>query len=573
MRFTSVLGAFTRSRFTMLALLGLFLSLSGTLRAQAPAKKEAPVPVVVFSDFECTFSSKQYFILQKLQAKYPGRFRVVYKASPLPIHPGAPLAHRAAFAAARQGKYDAMAQLLYASQREQSRAALIADARRLQLDIPRFTRDLDSASIAQELATDAAERDALAVVQTPTLFVAGHRLTGLQSEADLAPLVMGSAQPAAALPSAAGPVIEPTLLTEIQTRPTASLGATDAPLTLVEFTDFQCPFCRAAVEPMEKLLTERGQQVRWEFRAFPLDFHPDAELAAEAALAAGDQGKFWPMHDLLFAHQNALKLADLHGYAEQLNLNTAIFDEALATHRFAPQVAADRALGLRAGVNGTPSFIIDGHVVTGARTLPELEQLAEAHLNLHTNPAAPVVSGLPSAGSVDHIVTQSTSANPITLTWFTDVRSTLAARQAELLRSLSARYGDRLRVVYKAYPTSAHPDGTMAAAALLAAHQQGYFWPMFDALAERRDTLDEAKLISLAQALHLETEAFRKAIIAARDEVSADRSEAARRGIQGAPVIFIDAQRVDGLQPVAAYTAILDSTAGAKTTQSAAIRK
>lgn len=545
-----------RSVLLLFALCTLAFS---ALEAQsAPAKLE-PVPIVVFSDFECTFSSKQYFVLQKLQAEYPGRFRVVYKASPLAIHPDAPLAHRAAFAAARQAKYDAMAQLLYANQKQQSRAALIAYARRLQLDIPRFTRDLDGSSAVQELARDVAERDALGVTQTPTLFVGGRKFTGSQSEAELVSLISGSVPlgETAASPET-GPPLDAALLRELQSKPTASLGAADAPLTLVEFTDFQCPFCRAAVAPMEKLLTERGQQVRWEFRAFPLDFHPDAELAAEAALAAGDQGKFWPMHDLLFAHQNALKLADLHVYAEQLHLNTTEFDDALRTHRFASQVAADRALGLQAGVNGTPSFIIDGHVVTGARTLPELEQLAEAHRNLAAARAEPVISGLPSTAVSTHTVTQSKDASPITLTWFTDVRSALASRQAELLRSLSAHSGDRLQIVYKAAPSPAHADSVVCAAALVAAAEQGAFWPMFDALAERRDQLDESKLVSLAEALHLNVSQFRKSLDSADDDVRSDRAEAQRRGVSGTPVIFINAQRVDGLQSRSAYTAALD---------------
>ena len=97
-----------------------------------------------------------------------------------------------------------------------------------------------------------------------------------------------------------------------------------------------------------------------------LDFHPDSELANEAALAAGEQGKYWQMHDLLFANQSALKLPDLQKYAQQLNLDMAAFDEALATHRLAGKIAADRVLGIQASVAGTPTFIVDGKSAMGA---------------------------------------------------------------------------------------------------------------------------------------------------------------------------------------------------------------
>jgi protein-disulfide isomerase len=325
---------------------------------------------------------------------------------------------------------------------------------------------------------------------------------------------------------------------------------------------------------MEQLMAERGQQVRWVFRAFPLDFHPDAELAAEAALAAGEQGKFWPMHDLLFSHQTALKLPDLRAYAEQLGLNMTAFDDALTTHRFAAQIAEDRAMGIKAGVDGTPTFIIDGHLLTGTRSLQELEQLAEAHrVNPNMNVATAGAGVTMPMVAADHVVMQAENpASAVTLTWYTDVRSPLAARQAELMRSLGAHYNGRLRVVFKAYPVPAHADSALASSALLAALKQNNFWAMYDALADRRDVFDEAKLLSLAQALKLDVPKFRDDLHAAAEDVAADRDEAARRGIQGAPVVFIDAQRVDGLQREPFYTAIVDDELKGKPVQAATVR-
>ncbi|HEY4357005.1 MAG TPA: thioredoxin domain-containing protein [Acidobacteriaceae bacterium] len=557
------------------ACLALVCTAASAQTAPSAATPPEPLSVVVFSDFACPYSAQEYFTLQKLQKQYPGRLHVVFKNSPLPLHPGAPLAHRAALAADRQGKYDEMAELLYSNQMQQERPALIAYARRLHLDVVKFERDLDAPAVKDQLAADLEEGRAFGVDQTPAIFFNGHPFKGLQSDAVFLGLIDGANSLSQDLAKAAtASQLDPGFIAQMQSKPTAAQGAPNAPLTLVEFTDFQCPFCRASVAPMEQLMAERGQQVRWVFRAFPLDFHPDAELAAEAALAAGEQGKFWPMHDLLFSHQTALKLPDLRAYAEQLGLNMSAFDDALTTHRFAAQIAEDRAMGIKAGVDGTPTFVIDGHLLTGTRSLQELEQLAEAHrVNPNMNVAAAGAGVTMPTVAADHVVTQAENpATAVTLTWYTDVRSPLAARQAELMRSLGAHYNGRLRVVFKAYPVPAHADSALASSALLAALKQNNFWAMYDALADRRDVFDEAKLLSLAQALKLDVPKFREDLHAAAEDVAADRDEATRRGIQGAPVIFIDAQRVDGLQREPFYTAIVDDQLKGKPVQAATAR-
>ena len=540
----------------------------------AVGPSSAPVTMIVFSDFACPYSAQLFFSLEKLEARYPTQLRVLLKQSPLPIHPDAGLAHRAALAAGRQGYFRQMAELLYANQTHQDEESILGYARQLHLELARFRRDLASPALAATLAADIEESHAFGIDSTPTIFLNGRSFTGIQSPETLSAAIDKAAAAATDAAASAGPggdgdgPLDPALVAEIQASPTAAQGSTTAPLTIVEFTDFQCPFCRSALAPMQQFVAARGREVRWEFRAFPLEFHADAQPAAEAALAAGAQGKFWPMHDLLFAHQTALKPADLRRYAEEIQLDMKAFDEAIATHRYAGRIAADRALGIKAGVTGTPTFLIDGHLLVGARQLPELNQIADAHRTPGLSPAVGVVSGgsalaagaaMPVSGSAHQVYGASGLAGaPLTLTWFTDVRSPLASRQAELLRSLTARYANRIRVFYKAFPVAAHVDGQLGSAALLAALEQDRFWDMFDALAARRDVLDQAKVLTLAAQLRLNVPAFTAALEAATSEVAADAEEASRRGIQGAPVLFLNAQRVDGLQRDAFYTAILD---------------
>jgi protein-disulfide isomerase len=138
-------------------------------------------------------------------------------------------------------------------------------------------------------------------------------------------------------------------------------GSPDAPVTLVEYGDYQCPFCGAAYPIVKEVQARLGERLRFVFRNFPITTsHPHAALAAEAAEAAGAQGRFWEMHDHLYEHQRHLKDADLHAYAEQLGLDVARFDNELATHAHADRVREDFMSGVRSGVNGTPTFYING---------------------------------------------------------------------------------------------------------------------------------------------------------------------------------------------------------------------
>jgi len=140
-----------------------------------------------------------------------------------------------------------------------------------------------------------------------------------------------------------------------------ALGSADAPVTLVEYGDYECPHCGAAHPIVKRVLRRLGAHVRFVFRNFPLgEMHPHAVVAAEAAEAAGLQDEFWRMHDHIFEHQNALEPEDLIGYAKQLGLDAARFATDLELDAIEERVRSDFASGVRSGVNGTPTFFING---------------------------------------------------------------------------------------------------------------------------------------------------------------------------------------------------------------------
>jgi protein-disulfide isomerase len=157
-------------------------------------------------------------------------------------------------------------------------------------------------------------------------------------------------------------------------------GPATAPVTIVEFSDFQCPFCSRVVPTMEQVRSKYGDKVRLVFRQFPLAFHQNAQKAAEASLCANDQGKFWEMHDAMFANQQALAVDALKAKATELGLNAETFNSCLDSNKHAAAVKADLEAGAAAGVSGTPAMFINGRFISGAVPIEQITQVVDDEL-------------------------------------------------------------------------------------------------------------------------------------------------------------------------------------------------
>jgi protein-disulfide isomerase len=159
-----------------------------------------------------------------------------------------------------------------------------------------------------------------------------------------------------------------------------SRGPAAAPVTIVEFSDFQCPFCGREYPVIDKVMKEYDGKVRLVFRHFPLDFHPFAAKAAEAGACAADQGKFWELHDKMFSNQGKLAVDDLKGYAKSVGVDPAKFDKCLDSGEKKAQVEADQKAGAEAGVNGTPAFFVNGVFINGAVPYEQIKQAVDREL-------------------------------------------------------------------------------------------------------------------------------------------------------------------------------------------------
>ncbi len=155
-----------------------------------------------------------------------------------------------------------------------------------------------------------------------------------------------------------------------------SLGPTNAPVTIVEFSDFQCPYCRQAQDTLKRLMAAYEGKIKLVFRDFPLrNIHPQAQKAAEAAQCAAE----WPYHDKLFASTN-LQMDELKKFAQELQLNVEQFTSCLDSSKYAAGIDADMQAGQQAGVNATPTFFVNGYPLSGAASYERFKELVDAAL-------------------------------------------------------------------------------------------------------------------------------------------------------------------------------------------------
>lgn len=174
--------------------------------------------------------------------------------------------------------------------------------------------------------------------------------------------------------------LTPEAQAKIAAKGAPSFGPEDAKVTIVEFSDFECPYCTRAAAVAHQIRERYGDKVRFVFRQFPLPMHQQAHLAAQASLAAAEQGKFWEFHDLLFANQRALGREALEGYAKQLNLNVSSLERALDKQTHKAAVDADMKLGEEVNVNGTPTLFINGKRVPNPTEFAPVAKLIDEAL-------------------------------------------------------------------------------------------------------------------------------------------------------------------------------------------------
>jgi protein-disulfide isomerase len=257
------------------------------------------------------------------------------------------------------------------------------ETRALEAEAARRGLDVDTL-VAQELEA----RGPVSDVEVVTFFKENRSRLGSTSYEELAPRIRQHLEQQRRQEVIAAIAAQATVSIELEpprvevAADGPSLGPADAPVTIVEFSDFQCPFCKRAVPLIYQIAEKYPSEVRIVFRHLPLDsIHPRARAAAEAAACADDQDLFWEYHDRVFESQQALSDDDLRGYAQEIGADLASFDACVASGKHAATVDADVAAASEIGVTGTPAFAVNGIMLFGLQDEQAIDALIRAELD------------------------------------------------------------------------------------------------------------------------------------------------------------------------------------------------
>jgi len=354
------------------------------------------------------------------------------------------------------------------------------------------------------------------------------------------------------------------------------LGPADALVTVVVFSSYQCPFCARLDETLAELhkeMTAKGKPFRIVAKQFPLANQRNARPAATAALAAGAQGKYWEMHEIILKNMKALDAESLKTYAKQVGLDMSKFEADLENKAFQAQIDADLELGADVGVRGTPASFVNGRFVSGAWPKEDLETLIEEEMAKaqqlveQGTPAAQVYEKILESAKVidknnipipDNAPSKGPKNAPVTVLIWSDFGCGFCARVNPTLKELEKKYPTQVRFVFR--HLQLNPQ-SKAAEAAMAAHAQGKFWEMHDMLLENQKALDVESLVSYAKKLKLDTKKFQNALLnnTYAEYVQNDSAVAKEFSISGTPTFIINGREISGAQSVEAFSKTIDA--------------
>jgi protein-disulfide isomerase len=350
-------------------------------------------------------------------------------------------------------------------------------------------------------------------------------------------------------------------------------GRSQAPVTIVELCDFQCPFCAQAQATLQQIRATYGpERVRIVFKHNPLPFHPLARPAHEAAATVfglGGSTAFWKFHDRVFAHQESLDQQPFEQWAVEAGIDRQAFRRAYAAKRYAPKVDADVALAERIGARATPTFRVNGVAIVGAQPLAAFRRVIDRQLAEAKQPApgsandpedttvwqVPVLADDPVRGPPDALVT--------VVEW-SDFQCPFCKQVEPILTALLRSYGPDLRLVWKDNPLEFHaralPAALLARAAFEERGNQG-FWDVHDALFASAPDLQDSALAEIASRFGVSWPDVQAA--AARDRMPVKLEQAVDQAEdldgRGTPHFFINGVRLAGAQPIEIFRARIDT--------------
>jgi protein-disulfide isomerase len=571
-------------------------------------ERTAPATMVEFSDFECSFCKKADETVTELERKYgPKKLRVVWKNDPMPSHTKAKPAAMAAMALFDLEGNDAFWRFHKNAFDDQEHLEVDSFKRwatRAGADRKAFLDRSDDDDIAKKIADDTALAAQLGVRGTPTFFVNGRVVTGAQPRAkfeEAIDLALAEAKVEADKGTAADKIYvtlaqrnfkkevsdkdpqDDHTLYKVPIEGSPARGSKTALVTIVEFGDFQCPYCMKAESTLAELRGRYGDKLRIVWKDNPLPTHkralPAASFAREARAKKGDEG-FWQAHDALYGSQLALEDADLSRIAISLGFDGTSLVSA-PPHK--KEIDADVDLADALGATGTPTFFIDGRKLQGAQpadkfitiideeitkaqglvakgvapesVYDELTKNGSSGKTLDVKDTGPIPSDAPARGGKKPLVV---------LQEFSDLECPFCKRAEPTLDQVLEEYGDKVKIVWRHHPLPMHPHAHLAAEVAeevrVEKGDKAFFSFTKQAFEAQPNGLDRASLESMAAGLGVDRARLSKALDAHTHsaKIDADSAVAEKIGLGGTPSFVVGKYVVTGAQPISAFRRAID---------------
>lgn len=589
--------------------------------------KSAQVTLVIFSDYQCPYCKRVEPTLKDLQKQYGDKIRFVWKDVPLDFHKNAlpaATAGRVAFMLKGSDGFWKMHDKLFENNTALSDENYVKWLG--EIGISKADYEKNKAAAEARVKAGLEESKKLGIQGTPNFMIDGEPLTGAQpidkfkqtidahlkkagelkakgtTDAELYVAMTKSyfkaAPEAAEAKGDEKPAEEPDDFTvwKVEVGDSAILGKADAPITIVTFSEFQCPYCKRIEPTLQQVRKDYGDKVRLVFKLNPLPFHnrakPTAQFAFEALAQKGGEG-FWKAHDKLFDLQPKLEDADLEGAAKDLGLDWGKVSDAMKTEKWKDKIAADMDQGEALQVRGTPHSFVNGRVVNGAVPYEKFKKIidqelpkAEAKIKAGTA-AANVYAEIIKDGK---IVSSAPLPVPAYSPWkgakdakvviqiFSDFQCPFCKRgefdtpgpdgkvdpNAAGMKVAWDKYSDKIKVVWRNFPLSFHNRAEPAAQFTMCAFKQkgnDTFWKIHDELFAIQPKLEDADLEGVAKKFGVDWAVCKKEMDdhKYKTEIDADMKDGGSIGVTGTPAFIINGKSVVGAQPFEAFQKAIDA--------------
>ncbi len=574
--------------------------------------RAAPVTMVIFSEYECPFCNKVEASYDKAKEEYgPDKLRIIWKHNPLAFHKNArPAAVAAETVRALAGNdtFWKFHHKAFANQKALTRENFEKWAKQAGVkDMQEFKQALDKNTYAAKVDKDLALGKKLGVRGTPHTIINGVTVNGAQPYPKFKQVIDAQLKAAQAMLKSGTKPAEvyvkasqknwkkkPDKKKSKRKDPTADKtvwrvpledhdpvkGPKDALVTIVMFSEYECPFCKRVEPTIDKLMEEYKGKLRVVWKDRPLPFHkraePTALFALEARAQKGDKG-FWKAHNLLFENQKKYSDENLQEYAKELGLNWTRVKAALEKKTHGKAIEADITLADGLKARGTPHMFINGRRLVGAQPIDQFKKLIDEEMK---KAEAMVKKGTPKAKLYDEIMKKGktppppkppdkkevpapTKDNPvrggknakIVIQVFSDFECPFCGRVEPTLDALLEKYGDKVQIVWRHMPLHFHKHAMLAAEASVEVFKQkgnDGFWKFHDILFKNKKKLERKDLESYAEQVGVDMAKFRAALDNHTHKKFVEKEVAIgkKAGIRGTPACVINGYFLSGAQPI-----------------------